>query len=254
MADVTMPDLSARGLARRPPVAAPGPARRGRGRGSGDRRRDRRRRRARRRRRDDADRRPRPGVPTSTPAPDAGAAGRDVRGRARLVEPRAGAGGQPAAGRGRAAARGHRPGGRAAGRRRWTARWPRSAGRRPRACSSTRTAGCVERVASTGLDDVAKPNGYGYRPVHHSMLSPTGEYLVFPQDDGRRGLHGRHRRVERRSTPATPVTLDVTWDADDAVRPAAQRDRQQRADVDRRRARPAAEGSSPSDAARASTR
>jgi hypothetical protein len=33
------------------------------------------------------------------------------------------------------------------------------------------------------LDDLTKPNGYGYRPVHASMLSPTGEYLVFPQDD-----------------------------------------------------------------------
>lgn len=29
-----------------------------------------------------------------------------------------------------------------------------------------------------------KPNGYGYRPFGESMLSPTGEYLVFPQNDG----------------------------------------------------------------------
>jgi hypothetical protein len=33
------------------------------------------------------------------------------------------------------------------------------------------------------LDDLVKPNGYGYRPVHHSMLSPAGDYLVFPQND-----------------------------------------------------------------------
>ena len=32
------------------------------------------------------------------------------------------------------------------------------------------------------LDDVTKPNGYSYRPVHEAMLSPTGRYLVFPQD------------------------------------------------------------------------
>lgn len=32
------------------------------------------------------------------------------------------------------------------------------------------------------LDDVTKPNGYAYRPVHEAMLSPTGRYLVFPQD------------------------------------------------------------------------
>lgn len=32
------------------------------------------------------------------------------------------------------------------------------------------------------LDDVTKPNGYTYRPVHEAMLSPTGRYLVFPQD------------------------------------------------------------------------
>jgi hypothetical protein len=32
------------------------------------------------------------------------------------------------------------------------------------------------------LDDLTKLNGYGYRPVHASMLSPGGEYLIFPQD------------------------------------------------------------------------
>lgn len=33
------------------------------------------------------------------------------------------------------------------------------------------------------LGDVVKSNGYGYAPVHASMLSPSGRYLVFPQND-----------------------------------------------------------------------
>ena len=46
----------------------------------------------------------------------------------------------------------------------------------------TGPAGGQVAVDISFLDDVTKPNGYHYRPVHEAMLSPTGRYLVFPQD------------------------------------------------------------------------
>lgn len=61
-----------------------------------------------------------------------------------------------------------------------------------------------------GLDDVTKPNGYAYRPVHLSMLSPTGEYLVFPQDGSVRVYTvdtGEWRTIDT----GAARTLDVTW-------------------------------------------
>ena len=52
------------------------------------------------------------------------------------------------------------------------------------------------------LDDVTKPNGYSYRPVHEAMLSPTGRYLVFPQD-GSVQVYDVAEGTWRQSTPAT---------------------------------------------------
>jgi hypothetical protein len=60
------------------------------------------------------------------------------------------------------------------------------------------------------LDDVVKPNGYGYRPVHTSMLSPTGEYLVFPQDDSVR-LYAIATGEWSIVDTGDARTLDVTW-------------------------------------------
>ena len=65
-------------------------------------------------------------------------------------------------------------------------------------------------LSIASLDDVVKPNGYGYRPVHSSMLSPTGEYLVFPQDDSVRLFDipsGEWTTIDTGSAR----TLDVTW-------------------------------------------
>ncbi|MBJ7359098.1 hypothetical protein [Nocardioides sp.] len=65
------------------------------------------------------------------------------------------------------------------------------------------------------LDDVTKPNGYRYRPVSHSMLSPTGEYLVFPQDDSVEVYTlatGQWRSIDT----GDRVTRFVTWVGDDS--------------------------------------
>lgn len=44
--------------------------------------------------------------------------------------------------------------------------------------------GSLRQVDVTGLRTVAKPNGYLLYPETQSMLSPSGQYLVFPQDHG----------------------------------------------------------------------
>jgi hypothetical protein len=75
--------------------------------------------------------------------------------------------------------------------------------------------GGLVSVSLERLDDVVKPNGYGYRPVHHSMLSPAGEYLVFPQNDGVAVYTvgtGEWRSIDT----GDRVTRFVTWVADDA--------------------------------------
>jgi hypothetical protein len=69
-------------------------------------------------------------------------------------------------------------------------------------------------VPLEGLDPLVKPNGYGYRPVHQSMLSPTGEHLVFPQNDAVAVY--TISTGEWLSIPTGPVTRFVTWVADDA--------------------------------------
>ena len=66
------------------------------------------------------------------------------------------------------------------------------------------------------LDKVVKPNGYGYRPVHHSMLSPTGEYLVFPQNQGLR-LYTVATGEWSEIDTGDARTLDVSWYADDVI-------------------------------------
>jgi hypothetical protein len=75
--------------------------------------------------------------------------------------------------------------------------------------------GGLVSVSLERLDDVVKPNGYGYRPVHHSMLSPTGEYLVFPQDDGV-AVYTVDTGEWRAIDTGDRVTRFVTWVADDA--------------------------------------
>jgi len=70
-------------------------------------------------------------------------------------------------------------------------------------------------VSLERLGDLVKPNGYGYRPVHQSMLSPTGDYLVFPQNDGVAVYTvgtGEWRSIDT----GDQVTRFVTWVADDA--------------------------------------
>jgi hypothetical protein len=75
--------------------------------------------------------------------------------------------------------------------------------------------GGLVSVSLERLDDVVKPNGYGYRPVHHSMLSPSGEYLVFPQDDGV-AVYTIDTAKWRSIDTGDRVTRFVTWVADDA--------------------------------------
>ncbi|GAB3249450.1 hypothetical protein [Nocardioides dilutus] len=70
-------------------------------------------------------------------------------------------------------------------------------------------------VSLEGLDDLVKPNGYGYRPVHQSMLSPRGDYLVFPQNDGV-AVYTVATREWRSIATGDRVTRFVTWVADDA--------------------------------------
>jgi hypothetical protein len=65
------------------------------------------------------------------------------------------------------------------------------------------------------LDDVTKPNGYAYRPVHEAMLSPTGRYLVFPQDGSvqvYKVADGTWREIETGSR----TTRFVAWVSDDS--------------------------------------
>ena len=65
------------------------------------------------------------------------------------------------------------------------------------------------------LEDVVKPNGYGYRPVHASMLSPAGEYLVFPQNTGVEVYTVATGEWSAIDT-GDQVTRFVTWIDDDA--------------------------------------
>lgn len=68
----------------------------------------------------------------------------------------------------------------------------------------------------SGLDDVVKANGYGYRPTHDSMLSPSGEYLVFPQD-GHVEVYTIATGSWRRVGTGDRVTRFVRWVDDDTV-------------------------------------
>lgn len=65
------------------------------------------------------------------------------------------------------------------------------------------------------LEDVTKPNGYAYRPVHHSMLSPTGRYLVFPQD-GSVQVYTVETGTWREIVTGDRTTRFVAWFADDS--------------------------------------
>ena len=70
-------------------------------------------------------------------------------------------------------------------------------------------------VSIARLDDVTKPNGYSYRPVHESMLSPDGQHLVFPQDGSVAiySLDGGWSEIDT----GDAVTRFVTWVADDTL-------------------------------------
>jgi hypothetical protein len=63
------------------------------------------------------------------------------------------------------------------------------------------------------LDDVSTPDGYAYRPVHASMLSPDGRHLVFPQDGSVAiySLDGGWSEIDT----GDAVTRFVTWVRDD---------------------------------------
>ncbi len=65
------------------------------------------------------------------------------------------------------------------------------------------------------LDDVTKPNGYAYRPVHEAMLSPTGRYLVFPQD-GSVQVYTIADGTWRRIDAGDRTTRFVVWVSDDS--------------------------------------
>jgi len=71
-------------------------------------------------------------------------------------------------------------------------------------------------VGISRLEDVVKPNGYSFRPVHTSMLSPSGDYVVFPQN-GSVAVYtvagGQWRSIDT----GTARTLDVTWYDDDTL-------------------------------------
>ena len=101
------------------------------------------------------------------------------------------------------------------------------------------------------LDKVIKPNGYGYRPVHHSMLSPTGQYLVFPQNQGLR-LYTVATGEWSEIDTGDARTLDVSWYADDVIVLPRNGTGSSGADVDRGR-QPGDRGLDPSYATRAST-
>jgi hypothetical protein len=66
------------------------------------------------------------------------------------------------------------------------------------------------------LDDVTKPNGYAYRPVHDDMLSPDGKHLIFPQDGGYLevySLDGGWNTIY----VGTRTTRFVQWAGDDLI-------------------------------------
>jgi hypothetical protein len=65
------------------------------------------------------------------------------------------------------------------------------------------------------LDDVTKPNGYAYRPVHEAMLSPTGRYLVFPQD-GSVQVYNVAKGTWREIDTGDRTTRFVAWVNDDS--------------------------------------
>lgn len=65
------------------------------------------------------------------------------------------------------------------------------------------------------LDDVVKPNGYAYRPVHEAMLSPTGRYLVFPQA-GSVQVYFVEKGTWRRIDTGDRTTRFVAWVNDDS--------------------------------------
>lgn len=65
------------------------------------------------------------------------------------------------------------------------------------------------------LDDVTKPNGYTYRPVHEAMLSPTGRYLVLPQD-GSVQIYTVADDTWRKLDTGDHTTRFVAWVNDDS--------------------------------------
>jgi hypothetical protein len=65
------------------------------------------------------------------------------------------------------------------------------------------------------LDDVVKPNGYAYRPVHEAMLSPTGRYLVFPQA-GSVQVYSVEEGTWSRIDTGDRTTRFVAWVNDDS--------------------------------------
>ena len=221
MADVTMPDVSARGLAGRPPVPAPAT-------GS-----------------------PWPGPPVWRPPLVAvGVAGRssttvattrtgrprpacrpDAASAGRRTQPDAtyegvpvwwslgqDAGGQPAAGRGLAAARGDRPRVRADRSKAMDRAVVAFCGRRPRRSARRpdgRRAARMSTSPARRRDQAERLRLPAGAPV--DAVARRASYLVFPQNQGLEALHGRDRRVERTIDTGDARTLDVSWYADDVV-------------------------------------
>lgn len=73
----------------------------------------------------------------------------------------------------------------------------------------------LRTVDVTRLARVHQANGYPILPETQSMLSPTGQYLMFPQDHSVEVLTlrtGRWRSVDTGSL----ATADATWESDDA--------------------------------------
>ena len=116
--------------------------------------------------------------------------------------PDAGAGGQPAACGGLPAARGDRPRVRADGQGDAT-----RGGRVLRGRDRVRLVDSRGRQLSVSidscLDDVVKPNGYGYRPVHRVDAVADGRVPGVPPGRQRGRLHRRRPASGARSTPAT---------------------------------------------------
>jgi hypothetical protein len=75
--------------------------------------------------------------------------------------------------------------------------------------------GSLRTVDVARLGMVHRANGYPVLPETQSMLSPTGQYLMFPQDRSVEVLTLRTGRWRSVSTGSLE-TVDVTWESDDA--------------------------------------